>query len=314
VLDRVGRGLSKIDMLGPHGRTAEAARRLFEDAAELATTRPGRLRGVQTWITGAEIDSAWRTVHAAEELLVLVEDDAALASQIPSLAAGVRDRLPTGDERSVAYLAVLSKLAHPSDAVALKAPTITEPHTPSSARFSEAEREQIRAINSTLNEIGDDAHARLRSFRNLALGATVALTAVAVVLAFDPPQEPWLPICAPSDAAGHVPPCATVAQIETVGAMGGLLAVVAALVSFQGFSGPYALPTVMAALKVPAGALTGLVGAIWMQSEVFGFKAQAGGKILAFVAVFGFAQQAITAFADRQAGQLLGQAQGKPPP
>jgi hypothetical protein len=47
-----------------------------------------------------------------------------------------------------------------------------------------------------------------------------------------------------------------------------------------------------------------------MQSEVFGFKAQPGDKILAFVALFGFAQQAITAFADRQAGQLLGQAQG----
>jgi hypothetical protein len=68
----------------------------------------------------------------------------------------------------------------------------------------------------------------------------------------------------------------------------------------------------MAALKVPAGALTGLLGAIWMQSEVFGFKAQEGGKILAFVALFGFAQQAITAFADRQAGQLLGEARGSP--
>jgi hypothetical protein len=41
-----------------------------------------------------------------------------------------------------------------------------------------------------------------------------------------------------------------------------------------------------------------------------GLAPQDGVKILAYVALFGFAQQALTTFADRQAGQLLGQAKG----
>lgn len=87
------------------------------------------------------------------------------------------------------------------------------------------------------------------------MGVTVALTVVAIVLAFDPPHHEWLPVCAPADANGVTPDCASVVQIEVVGALGGLLAVVAALFAFHGFSGPYALPTVMTILEVPAGAL-----------------------------------------------------------
>jgi hypothetical protein len=84
-------------------------------------------------------------------------------------------------------------------------------------------------------------------------------------------------------------------------ALGGLLASVVALRVLDGFAGPYGLPIVMAVLKVPSGALTGLLGALWMQNAVFGvLRPQDGRKILAYVAVFGFAQQAFTTFADRQ--------------
>ena len=299
VLDRVVRGLARLEKSETGGGASSAVRTLYAEAVRLVAARGGWLRGMRTWLTGAEIDAAWRQVHAAEETLVLVEDETAVRAEIPGLMTAVNESLPAGDERRTMYLSALAELQR------------TDRPDP---QLLYEEREQIRAIKATLNETNDDAHARLRSFRNLALAATAALTAVVVVLAFDPPGDEWLPVCAPPDAGGTPPECATVAQIEVVGALGGLLAVVAALVAFQGFSGPYALPGVMAALKVPAGALTGLLGAIWMQSEVFGFKAQPGSKVLAYVAIFGFAQQAITAFADRQAGRLLGQAQGNPSP
>jgi hypothetical protein len=283
----------------------DEAEGLFDDAARIASSRHRWFGELRIWLTGAEVDVAWKKVHAAEALIVLMEGDEAVLARIPTLSEAVRDRLPAGDARAAPYLKTLSDLSAKS---ASRQVDVTHADD-----VTTGDRERIRAIKETLNEITDEAHARLRSFRNVALGVTVALTVVAVVLGFDPPGDEWLPVCAPADSSGAMPACATVWQIEAVGALGGLLAVVTALVAFQGFSGPYALPAVMAVLKVPAGALTGLLGAIWMQSEVFGFKAQAGGKILAFVALFGFAQQAITAFADRQAGQLLGQAQGGKP-
>jgi hypothetical protein len=126
-----------------------------------------------------------------------------------------------------------------------------------------------------------------------------------IIVAFDPPSAPWLPV------TNGKPPWATVWQIELVGALGGLLAAVTALRALEGFAGPYGVPIVMATLKVPAGALTGLLGALWMQNSVLGvLTPQEGLKILAYVALFGYAQQAFTTFADRQAGQLLGQAKG----
>jgi hypothetical protein len=127
-------------------------------------------------------------------------------------------------------------------------------------------------------------------------------------VALDPPRHPWLPV------TSGAPPWPTIWQIELVGALGGLLAGVTALRALEGFAGPFGLPIVMATLKIPTGALTGLLGALWMQNSVFAvFKPQEGLKILAYVALFGFAQQAFTTFADRQAGQLLGEARGTQP-
>lgn len=210
--------------------------------------------------------------------MLLLQSEDALLAQVPELAAAVRTHLSANDDRATSYLQTLV------DAAARQ----------------HVDREQLRAIRVTLNSLRDESFATVRGYRNVALGAVVALTAVAIALVFDAPGDEWLPICAPEATE-----CATVGQIEAVGALGGLLGVVAALYSFQGGSGPYALPAVLAVLKVPAGALTGLFGAMWMQSEQFGLKAQPGSSVLAYVARFGFAQQAITAFADRHAGQIL---------
>ena len=70
----------------------------------------------------------------------------------------------------------------------------------------------------------------------------------------------------------------------------------------------------MAVLKIPAGALTGLLGALWMQNAVFSMLSpQDGLKILAYVALFGYAQQTLTTLADKQAADLLDQAKGTKP-
>ena len=76
--------------------------------------------------------------------------------------------------------------------------------------------------------------------------------------------------------------CSTIPEVFLAGALGGLLAGVASLRNLEGSSAPYLLPMVMALLKVPAGALTGLLGILWMQHGLLGaFKPQSGGGILA---------------------------------
>jgi len=276
---QVAEATQKLDPAGES--IARHVRRLLDDAVATATSGGWR-DDVATWLHGGRIVRAWSLVHEAEALLYLVYSEAVLQARKPALLASVHARLEPSDARRPAYEKALAESE--------QAP----------------EREMMREIRATLNRITDDAHGRVRSFRNVALGATVFLALGMLLLAFDAPGDPWLPV-------NHgAKPWVTVWQIELVGALGGLLAGVTALRSMQGFSGPYSLPVVMAALKIPAGALTGLLGALWMQNGVFsGLSAQDGVKILAYVALFGFSQQALTGFADKQAGQLLGQAKGK---
>ena len=62
---------------------------------------------------------------------------------------------------------------------------------------------------------------------------------------------------------------------------------------------------------MPAGGLTGLLGIVWMQSGVIGgLEMQTTPHVIAYAALFGAAQEAVTSFADTQGGKLLGSAKG----
>ena len=158
-------------------------------------------------------------------------------------------------------------------------------------------------MKEAIHAASDTAHRKIRSFRNVLLGTILVLTAAVIALAFDPPHQSFLPICDMSTGGS----CPTVWQIELVGALGGLLAAVVAMRHLQGSTDPYGLPLVQAGLKVPTGAVTGLLGVVWLQSGVLGALApQAVPQVFAYVALFGYAQEAFTAFVDNQAGKLLG--------
>jgi hypothetical protein len=175
--------------------------------------------------------------------------------------------------------------------------------------LTDSQREQLRMIAQTLHAFSDDAHGRVRTFRNLVLAAILILTIGLVAVAVGQGNPPWLPIRAGSSTSGP-----TVWQVELVGALGGMLAGLAGLLNLPGFTGPYSLPATLALLNLPAGALTGLLGALWMQNSVLGtVKPQDGAALLAYVALFGFAQEAVTRFADKQGKRLLGEATGNPP-
>jgi hypothetical protein len=160
-------------------------------------------------------------------------------------------------------------------------------------------------MRTASNEASDEAHGRIRSFRNVLLLTGAALALALIVVAFVPAGSGFLPLCSSQSRGG----CPSIWQIELVGALGGLLAAVAALREHEGYRGPYGLPLTQSLLKIPSGALTGLLGAIWLQSGVLGaISPQSGARLFAYVAVFGFAQEAFTTFVDSQAGRVLGAA------
>jgi hypothetical protein len=73
-----------------------------------------------------------------------------------------------------------------------------------------------------------------------------------------------------------------------------------------GLRGPYSLQFVQAVLKIPMGALTGLIGAVIVQSGQLTIGPVAKPVVFfTWVFVFGAAQQLITRFVDKKAKTVL---------
>jgi hypothetical protein len=106
-----------------------------------------------------------------------------------------------------------------------------------------------------------------------------------------------------------------IATIEVWGAFGGVVGALVALRRINGFRGPYGLQFAQIALKLPAGAFVALFALVLLQSAILPPLASvAGGKLAAYAALFGFAQESVTRLVDQQAGRLLGAARSTSDP
>jgi hypothetical protein len=106
-----------------------------------------------------------------------------------------------------------------------------------------------------------------------------------------------------------------IATIEVWGAFGGVVGALVALRRINGFRGPYGLQFAQIALKLPAGAFIALFALVLLQSAILPPLASvAGGKLAAYAALFGFAQETVTRMVDQQAGRLLGAARSTSDP
>jgi hypothetical protein len=97
--------------------------------------------------------------------------------------------------------------------------------------------------------------------------------------------------------------------VEIVGLLAAALAGAYALRGIQGTSTPYSLPVAAAVLKLPTGALTAVFGLLLMRGGfVPGLSAlDTSAQIIAWAIVFGYSQQLLTRFVDRQASNVLDQ-------
>ncbi len=297
-------------------------RRQIERAARTAANEDGqswwgRLRGLTS---GSSVERTLGSLDAAEADLLRFATSDYVCGQMPSLQAQVNRYLPKDDPRR----ARLDEIVEKSRKEAL----------------SDVERGIVVSTYHAANSQRRREMLRLRSFRNVILVAAAALLVVAVAigligsldkglipLCFTPDQTKvvcptgeeavtGVPAAAPGSAAASAAldeklrstaSGGDIWLIEFVGLVAAALAAAYALRGIRGTSTPYSLPVALAALKLPSGALTAVLGLLLMRGGfVPGLSdLDTSAQIISWAVVFGYSQQLFTRMVDQQAQSVL---------
>jgi hypothetical protein len=299
-------------------------------AAEQAVAGTARrpLRHALAAMRGASVERANSQLDAAEAGLLRMAPTSYLVGQLPAILARARAHLPADDPR----LQRLVRIAN--DHAETLAPADDRP-------LPQVDREAVIATlrAATLEERREVA--RVRSFRNILLCAALALAVCAGGLLVVGMVEPRaVPLCftpgnavvcpthtkatGPAVAGGEAAADAEhaerldgvmrdtasawdIAVVELIGLVAAAVAAAASLRKMEGTSTPYSLPTALAVLKLPTGALTAVLGLMLIRGAFIpGLSAlDTSGQIVAWAVIFGYAQQVFTRFVDDQAKGVL---------
>jgi hypothetical protein len=277
----------------------EAAAQLL-DAATLAAQRPGSR--IRLWLNGSAVNRAFVNLHAAQVMLAKHAPDARLDTLLLSAMTRVRTTMPAVAERR-------EDLER----------RYTEATAPEARDGATLKRWVLEKALEWSYATTDAQYARLRNFRNILSGVSIAVLFFAVGLAALGGLWPdALQLCF-GDGAGRVcptggaPTARDALVLEILGAAGGALVAVLGVSKMQGTSTPYSVPLALALLKLPFGALTAILGIVLIQGRfVPGLtNLDTSGQILAYAVALGVAQHAVTALVDRRGQELLAGIPGK---
>lgn len=309
-------------------------------AAAREATEPRRRR--QLWLSkGASIERAMSNLDAAEADLLQLAPAGYLLGQVPSLLNQVKRHLPATDPRRREVERVARRLGVEPDS-----------RSDAGRRTPQEQQDIVAEERSTLVSAARAASSaalreqlRVRSFTVVVIATTVLLAGLAAVLAligFGSPSA--VPLCFQPERAGQtviVCPTAQSALVDTadragpaapdvddlvrvtagrgdlivvelVGLVAAAVAAASAIRGIRGSSEPYGLPVALAALKLPTGAITAVLGLLLMRGQfVPGLSAlDTSAQIIAWALVFGYAQQLFTRLVDQQAHTVLDQVRG----
>jgi hypothetical protein len=278
-------------------RLTEAKRRL----AVAAQIIERRARPWSAW-TGVDVERAWVNVHAVEVTLIRLSPAATVAAKLPDIVADAQQVLRPDDPR-------LQRLCEYANA----------------RLVDDGAREPIADIVTAIHAATASEHVRARSFRNILLSATIALTifsvAFAVLGSFYPnvvdlcapaaatPAQPASgPAAAPTCPSSQPNPTGTdVWVVELLGLFSASLIGAVAIRKMRGTSTPYAVPMASLLVKLPTGALTAVGGLLLIRAGVLGpaVAASATAQVVAYALAFGASQQSFTRLIDNQAQTVL---------
>jgi hypothetical protein len=290
-----------------------------EDMLELANATAAGKASLRTAVSGANIQAASRCLDAARVNLLRLSPDEYLRSQLPDFEMEARRHLPSKDPR-VARFEKLRAAAQGE-----------------SGALSRVDRSSIISAVQGVQREAEKEQSRVRSFRNVIVGVSLAITALVVSLVILGWASPaTLPLCFVPDTAIVVCPTDEdalspstemtpldvsetaraaagpwdIAVVAFVGLLGATLAAATGLRTIRGSSDPFSLPVALALLKLPTGALTALLGMLLIRAGfVPGLSAlDTSAQILAYAILLGYSQQLFTTFVDRQARDVLAEA------
>jgi hypothetical protein len=280
---------------------AAAIRGLLRTTRRAIGCQSGKRRGPWDRWRGTSVEQAYQNLHAAEIFLVELLTDDEIAALVPKVIARACPVLERDDPRR----RLVDRLE----------------------REVPARRSTVQQAMSIAYDASDQLHVRVRDFRNILVTSALLIFLLMVALAWVVAGYPdAMPLCfQPSDTGagpapaagsaalvcpsgeGRLPSAGDVLIVAGLGLLGGALAAAFAIRKVRGTSTPYGVPMALAALKVPCGALTALVGLLLLGGDFVPGLSQLDSQrqILAYALVFGYAQQFATRLIDNQAQSIL---------
>jgi hypothetical protein len=276
--DEVAAELATPPLSGESSARVNVARQWLKESKDIIESE-SRWRGA---FSGVAVEAAREKIEAAEFVLARLSGPETLKAKLPSIIADAQEVLRKDDPRMIC----LRKYAGAS-------------------ALDKQDCETIAQCLKALYIAHGEQTRRLRNFRNIVLGTTVALTIFAVILGvvgLKLPSAIYLG-AAPSSATTR----ADIFGIELLGLFSACLVGSVAIRQIRGTSTPYAIPTASLLLKLPTGALTAVAGVLLIRAGILGpeLAAMTGPRLLAYAMIFGASQQTFTRLIDRQAQNVL---------
>jgi len=280
-------------------------------------------------------------LDAAEADMLQLANAGYALGQLPNILNHVQRHLRPGDPRrnEVEWLAERLGPDRSKDASG----TTTDQHEQRQELRKREVNEHRHALVSAYRAASSAAlreQTRVRSFRNVIVLTTIGMTIVAIALILIGALRPTaIPLCfAPEDGGDFKVVCPTeqsaempvdpsppsadaeidaairdtasgldIALVTIVGLTAASIAAAAAIRGIRGSSEPYGVPMALAVLKLPTGAVTAVLGLLLMRGQfVPGLSAlDTSAQIIAWAAIFGYAQQLFTRLVDQQAHAVL---------
>lgn len=322
----------------PHrhsGDLAKAIAQLLEAAREAATPR---------WRLGLPrplIQRAMGNLDAAEAQLLNVAPARYLFGQMPSLLNHIQRHLVASDPRRQEFERIALEVGRRKRDDRVEA-TGGSQRPLDKLDFLEGERGKIVTAVRGASSAALREQLRVSSFRTVLVATTIVMFLIGVGIAvLGMVNQAVIPLCFTSEQDGRtmlvcptaetaLPPAGgstardidgAVLQtaagydlllVELIGMTAASVAAAGALRQIRGSSEPYGLPVALAALKLPTGAVTAVLGLLLMRGEfVPGLTAlDTSAQIIAWAVVFGYAQQLFTRMVDQQAHTVLDRVRG----
>lgn len=257
-------------------RYLDARRRLQEAVAVVEASR-----GLRALLTGAAVEAAWLRIHAVDATVIRLAAPSVVRARLPEIISTGKELLGESHESVTTAREIMGR-----------------------AKWTEHDREALARSVKAVYAASDSESVRLRSFRNILLGATAVLALLAVcfgVVAAHRPDTFGL-VTSGTSLSG-----ADIAIAELLGLVSASLVGALAIRKMKGTSTAYAVPMASLLLKLPTGALTAVAGLLMVKAGIAGtgMSLTTSAHVVGYSLLFGASQQGITGMVDRQAQSLL---------